>query len=212
MDTHGPTFSSHKQAISSGSSGDVPWDESLYKDSIRSFDRNVEKIYNHLAQTGQLENTILVIYTDHGYKYTVNQRIPILIHFPQNAHASTLKNNVQIIDIPVTLMDYLGIPSPTWMTGTSILEGEPPATRHIVSVVAGSPRKIAPPFYQIKSVQVIVCQKWYALNVQENTWNSGNIYKHTAKCNEAILPPKSEIRQEILDYLERYSYDISSLR
>lgn len=212
MDTHGPTFSSHKQVSASGSSGDTPWDEGLYKDAIRNFDAYVEKIYNHLAQTGQLEDTILVIYTDHGFKYSVNQRIPIIIHFPRNAHTGTLKNNVQIIDIPVTLMDYVGIPSPAWMTGTSMLQGEPPAARHIISVVAGSPRKIAPPFYQIKIVQVVICHKWYALNVQENTWNSGSIYKHTTKCTETLLPSKSEIRQEILDYLEKYGYDISSLQ
>jgi arylsulfatase A-like enzyme len=212
MDTHGPTFSSSKQVPPSESDSGAAWDEDLYKDSIRSFDAHVEKIYEHLAQTGQLDNTILVIYTDHGFKYAVTHRIPIIIHFPKNEHAGSLKNNVQSIDIPVTLMDYLGIPSPAWMTGRSMLDGEPPPARHITSIVAGSPKKIAPPFYQIKIVQVIVCHKWYALNVQENTWNSGGIYKHTDKCNETLLPRNSEVRQEILDYLEKYGYDISSLR
>ena len=214
MDTHGPNFSSSKQEHTPESSVDAntPWSISLYQAAIGDFDNHVEKIYNYLSQTGKLDNTILVIFTDHGYKYAIDQRIPIIIHFPKSAYAGTRSNNVQIIDIPVTLLDFLGISKPTWMTGTSLLGGEPPADRHIISVAAGSPRKIAPPFYQIKIVQVIVCHKWYALNVQENKWSSGDIYQHTARCEGNLLSSDSEVRQEILDYLERYGYNISSLK
>jgi len=58
---------------------------------------------------------------------------------------------------------------------------------------------------------MIVCQKWYGLNVQENKWQSGDIYQHTTQCNENLMPTDEEIHQEILDYLERYGYDTSSL-
>jgi hypothetical protein len=98
------------------------------------------------------------------------------------------------------------------MTGISMLGNEPPAERRIVSITAGSPRKIDPPFYQIKIVQVIVCQNWYALNVQENSWNSGVIRDHTCPCAEETLPPDTEIRQWILEYLKNYGYDTSSLQ
>jgi arylsulfatase A-like enzyme len=213
MDTHGPNFSSSKQnpASESGDEAETPWDRNLYKAAIRRFDSHVEKIYTYLSQSGKLNNTILVIYTDHGYLYAINQRIPIIMHFPNNEYAGTRMNNVQIIDIPVTLLDYLGIQIPTRMTGVSLLHGEPPADRHIVSITAGSPRKIDPPFFQIKIVQVIVCQKWYSLNVQENKWKSGNIYQHTAPCEDNFLPSDDEVHQEILDYLEKYGYDVSSI-
>jgi arylsulfatase A-like enzyme len=212
MDTHGPAFTSSTKIFSSESSEETEWDKGLYEDAILSFDGHLKKIYNHLVQTGQLDNTILVIYTDHGFMYAINQRIPIVIHFPHNEYTGTRENNVQIIDIPVALLDYLGISRPDWMTGTSLLEGEPPADREIISVEAGSPKKIAPPFYQIKAVQMIVCQKWYRLNVQENTWSSGPIYQHTSNCEKDILPSDAEVRQKILDYLEKYGYDVSSLQ
>lgn len=214
MDTHGPHFSSSKRVASSDSSPDpdLEWDKDLYEEAIRSFDGHVENIYNHLEQSGQLDNTILVIYTDHGFRYTTNQRIPIIIHFPHNEFAGSRKNNVQIIDIPATLINYLGIPRPVWMAGTSLLESEPPADREIVSVIAGSPKKIAPPFYQIKTMQVIVCHKWYQLNVQENKWTSGNIYQHTAKCEDALLPSEVKVRKKILEYLRTYGFDISSIQ
>ena len=211
MDTHGPNFSFQKQVFSSGSSAEDDWDEGRYRDALLSFDSHVKKIYDHLAETGQLDNTILVVYTDHGFRYAIHERIPVIIHFPENANAGARKNNVQIIDIPVTLLDYLGIPAPAWMNGTSLLNGEAPAGREIVSTTTGSPKEIAPPFYQINIVQVIVCQKWYRLNVRKNIFESGMITGHTAKCDESLLPPDAQVHQRILEYLEKYGYDISSI-
>lgn len=211
MDTHGPLFSSEKDVAAKGKfDKEAEWDVELYKDSIKSFDSNVKKIYSYLEQSGKLDNTILVIYTDHGYKYVVNQRIPIIVHFPKDEHSGSRKNNVEIIDIPVTLLDYLGISQPEWMRGTSILSDEPPANRKIISITGGSPKKTVPPFYQIKTVQVLVCQKWYSLNVQDNIWKSGLVKGHTGPCAENTLPSDAEIRQMILDYLNRHGYDTSS--
>ena len=213
MDTHGPVFSSeHKSAPPDSADSEQEWDVERYEDAIRNFDNHVREIYSYLAQSGKLDDTILVIYTDHGYRYAVNQRIPIIIHFPQGEHAGFRHNNVEVIDIPITLLDYLGIPIPEWMTGLSMLGEDPPAERKIISITGGSPKKIAPPFYQIKTVQVIVCQKWYAWNVQEDIWKSGAIKDHTSPCAENTLPPDSEIRQVILEYLEKYGFDINSLK
>ena len=211
MDTHGPVFSFRKQVFSRGSAkGD--WDPNRYLDAILSFDGHVRRIYEHLEKSGQLDNTILLIYTDHGLKYAINERIPLIIHFPENAYTGTLNNNVPIIDIPVTLLDYLGIPVPDWMTGLSLLNGEPPKDRAIISTTSGSPTEIAPPFFQIQTVQLIVCQKWYAWNVREHNWQTGLIYSHTAKCEKSQLPTDDEIRQRILDYLQKHGYDVHSLK
>ena len=211
MDTHGPHFSFPKQVFSSGTSADQEWDEHRYQDALLGFDGYVKRIYEHLAETGQLDRTILVIYTDHGFRYAIHERIPLIVHFPENANAGTRKNNVQNIDIPTTLLDYLGIPAPGWMDGTSLLDGEVPANRELISTTTGSPREIAPPFYQINIVQVIVCQKWYALNVRRNTFDSGDISGHTSTCDQNLLPSGKQVRQRILEYLKKDGYDISSL-
>ena len=212
MDTHGPDFSFQKQIFSSGSSADTPWNESRYEDAIYSFDGHVKKIYEHLAETGQLNHTVLVVYTDHGFEYATHERIPIIIHFPENANAGRRQNNIQIIDIPATLLDYLGLPIPAWMDGTSFLRGETPADRAIITTTAGSPNEIAPPFHQLNTVQVIVCQKWYTLNVRKNTFDSGTITGHTSKCNESLLPSDAEVHRRILEYLEKSGYDVSALQ
>jgi arylsulfatase A-like enzyme len=210
MDTHGPLFSHQKQVFSSGPDT-IKWDTNHYLDGILNFDAHVQKIYEHLEQTGQLDNTLLIIYTDHGYQYAINQRIPIIIHFPQNAYAGKLNNNIQVIDIPVTILDYLGIPAPHWMNGTSLLNGEPPLDRKIFSTAASSPPKLGPPFYQLRLVQVIACQKWYTLNVKENKFNSGTITGHTNTCDNNTLPLDNEIHQTILEYLEENGYNINTL-
>jgi arylsulfatase A-like enzyme len=213
MNTHGPHFSSgDKNSEEEDSlSGEKEWDIELYKEAIRSFDDNVRDIYTYLEASGKLDNTIIVIYTDHGYRYVVNQRIPLIIHFPKDEYAGPRKNNVQIIDLPATLLDYIDIDQPEWMTGTSLLSGEPPAMREIISTTAGSPKKIKPPFYQIKTLQVIVCQKWYVWNVQDNEWKTGEIKGHTAECDPNLLPSDDVIRQKMLEYLKKYKYDTTSL-
>jgi len=211
LDTHGPNFLSNKQAFAN-SGPDEEWDQGQYEEAILSFDRSVQQIYNHLVETGELDNTILVVSTDHGYKYTTFNRIPMLIHFPGNAHAGTRTNNIQMIDLTATLLDYLGIPQPAWMTGTSFLNDEMLIGRQIISITAGSPKKIKPPFYQIKSVQVQVCQKTYTLNVQDNTWTTSTPRGYVSPCDKNRLPPDDQIRQAIIDYLQNHGYDISSLK
>jgi glucan phosphoethanolaminetransferase (alkaline phosphatase superfamily) len=211
MNTHGPHFGTNIHRFSTGTDKDAEWNKELYKDSILTFDSYLYKIYTHLEDTGQLENTILLIYTDHGYKYAVNHRIPLVIHFPDNQYAKKIKNNVQILDIPVTLLDYLNISRPTWMIGVSLLDNEPQADRKIVSIVGGSPRKVVPPFYQIKTVQFIICHKYFQLNVQEDTWNSGDLIGHTGKCESDLIPSEEEIHSRIVEYLRNFDYDVSSL-
>jgi arylsulfatase A-like enzyme len=211
IDTHGPNFAPDKKVFSTGET-DEEWNQGEYEDAILSFDGSVQQIYNHLVETGQLDNTIIVVCTDHGYKYTTFNRIPLLVHFPQDAHAGTRQHNTQIIDVPVTLLDYLGIPKPEWMSGMSFLNNETPVDRQIISITAGSPTAIAPPFYQIKTVQVQVCQKSYFLNVQTNIWSTAIPSGYVAPCDKNLLPPEGQIHGMILDYLEKYGYDVSSLK
>lgn len=212
MDTHGPNFSFQKQVFSEGVSAEAAWDERRYRDALLSFDSHVRNVYEHLVETDQLDNTILVVYTDHGLRYVINERIPLLMHFPGNAYAGKRQTNVQNIDIPPTLLDYLGLRAPAWMNGRSLLDGEPSADREILSTTTGSAKEIAPPFHQINILQLTVCQQWYRLNVRKKTFAVGTLSTHTAPCPEDLLPSADSARQRLLDYLEKSGYDTSTLR
>jgi arylsulfatase A-like enzyme len=208
MDTHGPEFASEQYVFSTGPSS-KKWDVNNYLDATLTFDGNAQKIYNHLARTGKLDDTILVIYTDHGFTYTINERIPVVIHFPHDEFSRHVKNNVQVIDIPVTLLGYLDLPQPEWMSGTSLLHEDPPAGRIIFSTTSGDPEKIAPPFYQINIMQGIICDRWYQLDVRKNLFRAGGIANSSAAC---LPPDEEEVHQTLLKYLEHHGYDIRSLR
>jgi len=213
MDTHGPEFSSSYHVFYSGSSDEAEdWNKELYKDALLSFDNHVQNIYDYLVESGKLDNTVILIYTDHGFGYSTSQRIPIIFHFPNNAYAGERVTNVQILDIPVTLLDYLDIPVPAWMVGVSMLGEEPPLDREIISIRTGSPSKERPPFNQIKSVQLTICDRWFELNVQENSWKSGLVGRHTYKCEPELLPTMEQARQQIVGYLQERGYDVSSLQ
>jgi len=211
MDTHGPIFAYQHQVFSTGADA-AEWDLKHYLDAILTYDDHVKQVYEHLAASGQLDNTILVLYTDHGFRYTIREGIPVVIHFPEDEYSGHIKNNVQIVDIAPTLLDYLGLPAPQWMDGISLLEGEPPATREIFSTAAASPPNLGAPFYQLRLIQVIACQNWYTLSVKDNFFASGSIAGHTSNCDKGLLPSNQDARETIIKYLDANGYDTNSLK
>ncbi len=211
MDTHGPEFAVQKQVFSQGDVKDQPWNVDFYDDSILGFDSYVKQIYAHLQEKGLLDETILIIYTDHGLRYATNVQLPLIMRFPEGEYAGDLDMNSANIDIPATLLDYMGLPKPAWMGGLSLIGEQLSASREIFSITSGSPKKVIAPFYQIKIVQLVFCHRWYRLNVQENSWEDGDIVGYTPPCPaDQQLGPEAA-RQKIIQYLRDHGYDVSSL-
>jgi len=211
MDTHGPEFSFQNQVYSKGDMKDNPWNVDFYDDAITGFDGYVEQIYNHLEERDMLDNTILIIYSDHGLKYVTNVQIPLIMHFPKGEFAEVLNHNSANVDIPATLLDYMGLPKPDWMDGISLISDDLPAGRAIYSIIGGSPKKVVAPFYQIKTVQTIVCQRWYQLNVQQNQWKFGTFPDYASECDVEQVPTDKEIHELIIQYLSQHGYEVDSL-
>jgi hypothetical protein len=133
MGTHGPKFSPSKQMFSTGLEQQHEWMPDFYDDSILTFDSYIKKLYERLAEAGSLDNTVIIIYSDHGMAYQT-QRLPIIFHFPGGEFAGSIKNNVQNLDIAPTVLDYLEIPVPSWMKGYSLLDDdEPPSHRILIT-------------------------------------------------------------------------------
>lgn len=223
METHGPNFFPREQVFSKGEEQTDLWMEDFYDDGILTFDSYVGEVLDRLAATGKWDNTILVIYSDHNQQYFTNQRIPLLIHFPQDDHAGRLHNNVQNIDITPTLLDYMGLPIPNWMEGRSLLKGEPDADRLIFSTGAAyikeingifmvDPEQRKPPFYQLGFLGIIDCQVWYRYDLVQHTWTSGLVMEHTTPCQTDKLLPPEQIRSALLVHLAGKGFDISSLK
>ncbi|MEH6637312.1 MAG: sulfatase-like hydrolase/transferase [Halioglobus sp.] len=120
MRTHGAKFYA-KRIFAEGKKQDKEWMPAFYFDAIVEFDGRVETVYKHLEESGILDETILVISADHGQAWDTKRRIPLMIRLPKGENAGIYNSNVQIVDIAPTILDYIGITPPKWMSGISLL-------------------------------------------------------------------------------------------
>jgi arylsulfatase A-like enzyme/glycosyltransferase involved in cell wall biosynthesis len=105
----------------------------LYDGCVAEFDDEVGKMLAHLRQCGLAENTIVVIYSDHGMEFfehdtwgqgnsavgEASPRIPLVIHDPRLAGRGRIDSVVRSIDLAPTLLDLVGIPGKSDMDGDS---------------------------------------------------------------------------------------------
>ena len=109
----------------------------LYQLSLRYVDLCVKKLYNELKKRDLLENTAVMLVSDHGTSYSFdpvrtrvvntfhkeNYNIPLLIWDKDlSAKAATYDGMYCSDDVFPTLCDVVGIETPTCFTGTSIMK------------------------------------------------------------------------------------------
>lgn len=105
----------------------------LYDASIRAVDRQLARLLEELGELGLLEETLLVITSDHGEElfdhgrtghgftlFRENLRVPLLLSHPTLA-PGRIARTVQIIDLAPTIVELLGVPVPSDWQGRSLL-------------------------------------------------------------------------------------------
>ena len=222
MGTHGARFDPKQRVFSKGKTQDEDWMIDFYDDSILNFDQYIGEVLEILEQTGKMDNTILIIYSDHPMQSDARLRVPLLIHFPNDEFAGRIETNVQNLDIAPTILDYMGINQPMWMVGQSLLKGDSIENRLTFS--GGPPygyrsqgklfidsTRIKPPFYQFTSINVVDCQKWHRFDLTSLTWESGDVPGHTMPCSEENLLTMDQIKEALAEYLFDNGFDISTL-
>lgn len=219
MGTHGPEFFPYIQKYSLGQTQHEFWMPDFYDDAVLSFDAHLRRVVESLEQTGKLDDTILVVYTDHGMGYRVNVRIPLIIRFPQGEHAGRIQANVQNLDIAPTLLDYLGLPIPDWMGGLSLLQDNFPTDRMIFGTGAAAiqddylvAEQVKPPFYQFGYFNLIHCNQWYQVHVVWDLLSTGEIEGHTAPCNAGAMLSQDQFKKALVDHLAENGFDVSTLK
>jgi arylsulfatase A-like enzyme len=97
----------------------------LYDGCVAQFDDEVGKTIRHLDASGLMENTIVVLYSDHGMEFfehgtwgqgnsalgDFSARVPLIITDPRRPQAQELDQVVRTIDLVPTLLDLLAAPS-----------------------------------------------------------------------------------------------------
>jgi arylsulfatase A-like enzyme len=223
MGTHGPRFDPQEKEFSIGRSQEEDWSIDFYDDSILNFDRKIGRLLDTLEQSGEINNTILIIYSDHPMQFNVRWRMPLVFHFPDHQFAGRIETNVQNLDIAPTILDFLNIDPPEWMEGQSLLNdntlendlifssGTSLVTRNEQRRWVIESAQVKPPFFQFSFFNIINCQNWYQFDIITKTWESGEVPGHTMPCASDKLLSMEEIEEALAEYLVSNRFDISTL-
>jgi len=219
MVTHGTKFSLQHQVFSLGKEQQDEWMTDFYDDSILNYDLIVQRVVNHLKENNLFEKTLLILTSDHGAKWMANERIPLILRFPNQQYAGVRHNNVQRIDVTASIIEYLGLKKPGWIEGESFLNGEFEPDRPIFyadSIAMGTQNSAGwrdvssyeAPYYSLGGVGVIVAQSWHYWDLSNNRMSSGKIKNHTAPLADKELPTRDEARDQIATHLQKYTYPV----
>jgi arylsulfatase A-like enzyme len=96
-------------------------------DNLSFDDQNVQRIMDALRADGVLDNTIVVVTSDHGdglprVKRAIHAsglRVPLLVRLPGGRRA-TDPRLVSFVDLAPTILSWAGVPTPSWMQGHSL--------------------------------------------------------------------------------------------
>jgi hypothetical protein len=161
-------------------------------------DGHVARLVELVRSAGQLERTLIVVYSDHNRNWETLERIPLVLVPPGGTQPRRVKTNVQLADVAPTILEYLGIPQAPWMAGRPLQHVDSfDPRRPIYSLVDIGPKSVlgprmsgiqkpGPPYYGAAAAGVVVCDRWTKLKFSENTFESGPIEGHTAPCAEKM--------------------------
>ncbi|MEX2380952.1 MAG: sulfatase, partial [Opitutales bacterium] len=102
-----------------------------YYAQVQRFDREVGEILQMLEDRGELDNTLVVISSDHGWSfprgkanlYDTGTRVPLAIRWPEGVpHAGrAVTDFANINDLAPTFLEVAGLEAPGSMTGRSLV-------------------------------------------------------------------------------------------
>jgi arylsulfatase A-like enzyme len=109
-----------------------------YDNALAHVDRQIGRLRRHLEETGQLDNTLVVVTADHGELffdrgmvthgrtlYDIESRVPIALRWPGKVPVEQRDEPVSHLDIMPTVLAALGLPPhPSWQ-GQSFLSPRP---------------------------------------------------------------------------------------
>ena len=115
---------------------------SIYLGLATEVDHHIGRVIRFLKDTGQYENTLLVVTADHGEMlgdrncwgkmsvFDAAYHTPLIVHMPGGSTDAQITVPTESIDITPTILDWVGQAIPDAMNGRSLmpfLQGEPAA-------------------------------------------------------------------------------------
>ncbi len=178
-----------------------------YALEVEHFDAHVGRALKHLEDAGELDNTLVVVTSDHGMPfprikgqiYDAGFRIPLAVRWGKNIPAGRKVDDfINVRDFGPTFLEAAGVKQPTSMTGKSFLDilkspksGLIDPTRVVMLVGKerhdlGRPNDEGYPVRAIRTPQFL-----YVRNYFPDRWPAGN--PETGYRNVDDSPTKSAI-------------------
>ncbi|WP_372775228.1 sulfatase [Mangrovibacterium sp.] len=121
--------------------GDIP--DSLartlkhgYLACVSYVDAQIGMMMDALKEAGQLDNTIVILWTDHGWhlgdmgiwgkatNYEISTRVPLIVWTPdmnENVRGKSTDALVELVDMYPTILEYCGVEAPAHLEGQSFM-------------------------------------------------------------------------------------------
>lgn len=105
-----------------------------YLRSVEVVDQRVGLILRDLEEAGELENTIVMFFADHGRPMPWGKQwlgveglqVPLIIRGPQVAAGGIEERLVSLIDLAPSMLEVAKLPVPSWMEGKPLLGSDFP--------------------------------------------------------------------------------------
>jgi iduronate 2-sulfatase len=103
-----------------------------YAACVSYVDAQIGKLLDELKDSGRLENTIVVLWSDHGWQlgehsawskmtnFEIATRVPLIVAAPGVRPART-RNLAELVDLYPTLCELTGLPTPAHLEGESLV-------------------------------------------------------------------------------------------
>lgn len=109
--------------------------QAKYYAMIAQIDDQLARLLQHLEETGELENTVVIFTSDHGETlgdhglllkgcrfYEGLVRVPLIFHFPQRFQKSVqVDGPTELLDLSATLLELSGAKIPDYHQGRSLM-------------------------------------------------------------------------------------------
>ena len=170
-----------------------------YLFEVERFDALVGRAVAALEQSGELDNTIVIVTSDHGMAfprgksnlYDLGTNVPLVIRWPSVVKGGrTTSDFISLQDVAPTLLEAVGVPVPADMTGRSLMplwksdqSGRiDPARDHVLTGKERHvPSQLAPDRGGYPSRAIRTDRYLYIHNLRPDRWPNGSgDYEHSA--------------------------------
>lgn len=163
-----------------------------------------------LKDKKMIEEMLIVISSDHTRDWKTLERLPLYIKFPRGWGKKIVKRNADLSDVAPTILDYLDVRVPEWMSGVSLISDDvvqAKADKTILAVAdVNTEIGVVEGLFEAKEdildvVSFIRCKQAVLYDLRDGSSERRRLLDNSSECDdsleesEMILKLKTELRR-----------------